>query len=155
MQLMPATARPLNVGDISQVEPNIHAAAKYSRQLRDRYFADDAVDELNKGLFVVAAYNAGPTRIQQLRKLTAERGLDPNVWFGNVEVLAAERIGAETVGYVASIFKYYVGFKLGFRKSDAAEKLKDDLRNQIGHTPHRDPPVGETGGGARLVTSAP
>jgi membrane-bound lytic murein transglycosylase MltF len=152
MQLMPATARPLDVGDISQVEPNIHAAAKYSRQLRDQYFADDATDELNKGLLTVAAYNAGPTRIQQLRKLTAERGLDPNVWFGNVEVLAAERIGAETVGYVASIFKYYVGFKLGFRKSEAAEKLKDELRNQVGHTRHREPPLSETGSRTLLAT---
>ena len=94
----------------------------------------------------------GNTRIQQLRKLTAERGLDPNVWFGNVEVLAAERIGAETVGYVASIFKYYVGFKLGFRKSEAAEKLKDELRNQVGHTRHREPPVSETGSRTLLAT---
>jgi membrane-bound lytic murein transglycosylase MltF len=139
MQLMPATARPLGVGDISQVEPNIHAAAKYSRQLRDRYFEGDAVDELNKGLFTVAAYNAGPTRIQQLRALTARRGLDPNVWFGNVEVLAAERIGAETVGYVANIFKYYVGFKLGFRKSEVGEEIKDALRQQVGRVRHRDP----------------
>ena len=64
------TARPLGVGDITQLEPNIHAGAKYSRQLRDQYFSDDGINELNKGLFTVAAYNAGPTRIEKLRRLT-------------------------------------------------------------------------------------
>jgi membrane-bound lytic murein transglycosylase MltF len=137
MQLMPATARPLGVGDISKVEPNIHAGAKYSRQIRDQYFSDEGIDEFNKGLFTVAAYNAGPARIEQLRRLTAERGLDPNVWFGNVEVLAAEKIGAETVGYVANIFKYYVGFKLAFRQVDAGEQLKESARGQAELTSRR------------------
>jgi membrane-bound lytic murein transglycosylase MltF len=123
MQLMPATARPLGVGDITKTEPNIHAAAKYSRQLRNQYFADEGIDEFNKGLFTVAAYNAGPTRIENLRKLTGERGLDPNVWFDNVEVLAAEKIGDETVGYVANIFKYYIGFKLAFRQVEAGYEV--------------------------------
>ncbi len=132
MQLMPATARPLGVGDISRVEPNIHAGAKYSRQLRDQYFSDAGIDELNKGLFTVAAYNAGPTRIEKLRKLTGERGLDPNVWFDNVEVLAAEKIGAETVGYVANIFKYYVGLKLALRQVEAGYRLREDATGPAG-----------------------
>jgi len=132
MQLMPATARPLGVGDISKVESNIHAGAKYSRQLRDQYFSDQGIDELNKGLFTVAAYNAGPTRIEKLRKLTGERGLDPNVWFDNVEVLAAEKIGAETVGYVANIFKYYVGLKLALRQVEAGYRLREDATSPAG-----------------------
>ena len=132
MQLMPATARPLGVGDISKVEPNIHAAAKYSRQLRDQYFSDAGIDDFNKGLFTVAAYNAGPTRIEKLRRLTGERGLDPNVWFDNVEVLAAEKIGAETVGYVANIFKYYVGFKLAFRQVEAGYRLREKATGAAG-----------------------
>ena len=130
MQLMPATARQLAVCDISKVESNIHAGAKYSRQLRDRYFDDDAMSEFNKGLFTVAAYNAGPTRIQKLRQQAERRGLDPNVWFGNVEVLAAEQIGAETVGYVSNIFKYYVGFRLAFEQVDRGYRLKDRMKEQ-------------------------
>ncbi len=130
MQLMPATARPLGVGDISNIESNIHAGAKYSRQLRDRYFDDDAISEFNKGLFAVAAYNAGPARIQKLRRQAGARGLDPNVWFGNVEVLAAEQIGAETVGYVSNIFKYYVGFRLAFEQVDRGHRLKDQIKEQ-------------------------
>ena len=43
---------------------------------------------------------------------TAAAGLDPNRWFGNVEVLAAREIGRETVRYVSNIMKYYVTFTL-------------------------------------------
>jgi len=132
MQLMPATARPLGVGDITQIEPNVHAGAKYSRLLRDEYFSDEEIDELNKGLFTVAAYNAGPARIEKLRRLAADRGLDPNVWFGNVEVVAAEKIGAETVGYVANTFKYYVGFKLALSKVEAREQFRESLEERSG-----------------------
>ncbi len=39
-------------------------------------------------------------------------GLNPNVWFGNVERVASERIGRETVTYVSNIFKYYVTYRL-------------------------------------------
>ena len=51
----------------------------------------------------LASYNVGPNRIRRLRKLSADRGFDPNIWFGNVEVLAAEKIGPETVDYVRNI----------------------------------------------------
>jgi membrane-bound lytic murein transglycosylase MltF len=134
MQLMPATARELDVGDVTQLEANIHAGAKYSRQLRDNYFDDDAIDDFNKGLFTVAAYNAGPTRITQLRDLAQDRGLDRNVWFGNVEVLAAEKIGAETVGYVANTFKYYVGFKLALRKAEARKQINESIKDEAERT---------------------
>ena len=59
-----------------------------------------------------AAYNAGPGRLRQLRRETEKRGLDPNVWFGNVERIASERIGRETVTYVSNIYKYYVAYRL-------------------------------------------
>ena len=63
------------------------------------------MDPLNKGLMTFASYNAGPGRIRQLRAETEKRGLDPNVWFGNVERVASERIGRETVTYVSNIYK--------------------------------------------------
>ncbi len=134
MQLMPSTARSVGFDDITRIDSNIHAAAKYSRELEDRYFSDAAIDELNRGLFAVAAYNAGPSRIQRLRRQTGERGLDPNVWFDNVEVLAAERIGAETVDYVANTFKYYVGFKLGLKKAEASRELKKTIARRSNRT---------------------
>jgi len=39
-------------------------------------------------------------------------GLDPNVWFGNVEIAAARVVGNETVRYVRNIYKYYIAYKL-------------------------------------------
>jgi membrane-bound lytic murein transglycosylase MltF len=70
------------------------------------------MDGLNKGLFAFASYNAGPARVRQLRKEAEKRGLDPNVWFGNVEQIASERIGRETVTYVSNIYKYYIAYSL-------------------------------------------
>ena len=112
MQIMPPTGKELNVGDISEVEPNIHAGVKYMRFMVDQYFKDEPMDNLNKALMTFAAYNAGPGRLKQLRRETEKRGLDPNVWFGNVERVASERIGRETVTYVSNIYKYYVAYKL-------------------------------------------
>ena len=112
MQVMPTTGKELGVGDISQLEPNIHAGVKYMRFMIDRYYKDEPMTPVNKGLFTFASYNAGPARIRQLRQEAAKRGHDPNVWFNNVEVIASERIGAETVTYVSNIYKYYVAYKL-------------------------------------------
>ena len=106
MQVMPATGKELKVGDITQLEANIHAGVKYMRTTQDAFFKDEPMDDLNKGLFTFASYNAGPGRVRQLRREAAKRGLDPNVWFGNVEQIASERIGRETVTYVANIYKY-------------------------------------------------
>ena len=112
MQVMPATGRELKVGDIKVLENNIHAGVKYMRFMMDQYYKDEPMDRLNKGLMTFASYNAGPGRVRQLRREAAQRGLDPNVWFGNVERVASERIGRETVTYVSNIFKYYVTYRL-------------------------------------------
>jgi membrane-bound lytic murein transglycosylase MltF len=112
MQIMPATGKDLDVGDIRREEENIHGGVKYIRFMIDQYYAKEPMTELNKGLFAFAAYNAGPGRISQLRKEAAEKGLDPNVWFDNVERVAAQRIGRETVQYVSNIYKYYIAYSL-------------------------------------------
>jgi membrane-bound lytic murein transglycosylase MltF len=112
MQVMPPTGKELNVGDITQIEPNIHAGVKYMRFMMDQYFKDEPMDTLNKGLMTFAAYNAGPGRLRQLRRETEKRGLNPNVWFGNVERITSERIGRETVTYVSNIYKYYIAYRL-------------------------------------------
>ena len=80
--------------------------------MMDQYFKDEPMDDLNKGLMTFAAYNAGPGRLRQLRRETEKRGLDPNVWFGNVERVASERIGRETVTYVSNIYKYDITYRL-------------------------------------------
>jgi len=124
MQVMPATGRELKVGDIRKIDPNIHAGVKYIRFMIDQYFKDAPMTPLDKGLMAFAAYNAGPGRLQQLRKEAGERGLNPNVWFGNVEQVASERIGRETVQYVSNIYKYYVAYKLLAEQRDMRERAK-------------------------------
>ncbi len=120
MQIKPSTAADPNVGidDVSTLENNVHAGAKYLRFLADRYFADDGIDPLNQWLLSLAAYNAGPARVARLRREAREGGYDPNVWFNNVEIIAARRIGRETVTYVSNIFKYYVGYQIISERSD-------------------------------------
>src|SRR6185312_8494848 len=112
MQVMPATGRALDVGDIRQVEPNVHAGVKYVRVMMDRYYKDAPMDELNRQLFTFAAYNAGPSRVESLRREAGKRRLNPNVWFDNVERVAAAQGGRETVTYVGNIFKYYVAYAM-------------------------------------------
>jgi membrane-bound lytic murein transglycosylase MltF len=112
MQVTPATGRDMQVGDVTQLDANIHAGIKYVRFMVDTYYDEPQIDELNRVLFAFAAYNAGPNRIRALRHLAAERGLDPNVWFDNVERVASERVGRETVQYVSNIYKYYIAYTL-------------------------------------------
>jgi len=129
MQVMPATARDKNVGipDIQLVEPNIHAGVKYMRFLVNEYFDEPGIDRVNRHLFAFASYNAGPNRIARLRKQAAAQGLDPNKWFNNVEVIAGEAIGRETVQYVSNIYKYYLAYKLLSEQRDARTQAKEQL----------------------------
>ncbi len=112
MQIKPSTAADKNVGipDISSIENNVRAGAKYMRFIADRYFADSGMDEVNQWLFSLAAYNAGPARVARLRNEAKAEGKDPNQWFNHVEIIAGRRIGRETVTYVSNIYKYFVGY---------------------------------------------
>ena len=128
MQLLPSTAADPNVdiANIDEVENNIHAGVKYLRFIYDRYFADaEGVSELDRGLFSFAAYNAGPARVARLRGKAADMGLDPNVWFRNVEIVAAQDIGRETVQYVSNIYKYYIAYLRIVQMENARQQLPE------------------------------
>jgi len=127
MQLMPATGKSLKVGDITLTEPNIHAGAKYMDELMSRYFADASFNDQNRTLFAFASYNAGPGNIARMRKEAVKRGLDPDKWFNNVEVVTAEKIGLETTTYVRNIFKYYASYTLVLDARDRALKAREVL----------------------------
>lgn len=137
MQLLPDTAADKNVGipDIHQVEDNIHAGIKYMDFLRSRYFSDAEVTPLNQALLALGAYNAGPGRMIKMRRIAKEKGYDPNVWFDNVEIIAAEEIGRETVQYVSNIYRYYLSYLMV-----ANQELKHAAaREAAGMSPTLDP----------------
>ena len=127
MQIMPATGKGMQVGDIRQLEPHIHAGVKYMDQLMTRYFNDANFSEGNRTLFAFASYNAGPGNIAKMRTEAAKRGLDPDKWFNHVEPVTAEKIGIETTTYVRNIYKYYVSYKL----SVEAQRQRDTLKQQV------------------------
>ena len=133
MQVLPSTARDknINIPGIHKLENNIHAGTKYLAFMKKRYFSSSDLDELNSDLFTIAAYNAGPARINRLRREAARRGLDPNVWFNNVEVVAAARIGRETVRYVDNIYKYYVAYKQIYQQEQRKKVGKSILEQHF------------------------
>jgi membrane-bound lytic murein transglycosylase MltF len=126
MQVMPTTAStpPVSIPDVTKVENNIEAGVKLLKFIRDDYFKDDPMNPVNKTLMTLAAYNAGPGRIKQCREMTVKMGLDPNLWFNNVEYAVARRVGAETVNYVSNIYKYYIAYKLHEGQLSAASASK-------------------------------
>jgi membrane-bound lytic murein transglycosylase MltF len=127
MQVMPATGAELKVGDISLIEPNIHAGTKYMDVLMEKYFADAHFSEGNRPLFAFASYNCGPGNVAKMRKEAAKRGLDPDKWFNNVEIVTSEKIGIETTTYVRNIYKYYVAYKLMLDAHAVAEKARQQM----------------------------
>ena len=85
------------------------------------------MDKDTKSLFAIASYNAGPAKIQRLRKEAADRGYNPNLWFNNVEIIASEEIGRETVQYVSNIYKYYLAYKMVVVRQTKSTRIKQNL----------------------------
>jgi len=127
MQIMPATGETLKVGDIHITEPNIHGGAKYMDQLMTKYFPDAHFSEGNRPLFAFAAYNSGPGNIAKARKEAVKRGLDPDKWFNNVEIVVADQIGTETTTYVRNIYKFYVAYRLTLEAQELARKTREQV----------------------------
>ncbi|HXJ14876.1 MAG TPA: transporter substrate-binding domain-containing protein [Candidatus Limnocylindrales bacterium] len=130
MQVLPkyAAAKPISIPNVRDPENNIHAGAKMLAHITNTYFNEPGIDHMNKTLFTFAAYNAGQNRIVRLRKEAKEEGLDPNKWFGNVELVVAKDIGQETVQYVANIYKYYVAYKMALEQKRTREQAKQTVK---------------------------
>jgi len=126
MQIKPETAAgaPISIPNIQAVDKNIQAGVKYMRFMMDRYYQNEPMDKINKGLFTIASYNAGPARIASLRRKAKDEGLDPNRWFNNVELIASREIGRETVQYVSNIYKYYLAYNIVTEQRAKARKAR-------------------------------
>ena len=68
--------------------------------------------KMSSSIFFKYFIFAGPNKVKKMRNQAKKMELDPNVWFGNVEIAAARMVGNETVRYVRNIYKYYIAYKL-------------------------------------------
>lgn len=115
MQVLPSTAEhpPVSIKGVAKsADKNIHAGVKYLHSLTEQYVNDPDIDPKNRLLLTFAAYNAGPGNLNKFRNLAKRSGLDPNVWFNNVEIAASRIVGQETVNYVGNIYQYYIAYSL-------------------------------------------
>lgn len=127
MQIKHSTARSkvVNIPNIKNLEENIHAGVKYLAFIRDYYFSSPKYSSEDRINFSLAAYNAGPGRIRKLQRDAKARGLDPYKWFYNVEILARQFIGHETVNYVTKIQKTMIGVRSSFELSKHKRRIKN------------------------------
>ena len=127
MQVMPPTGKELNVGDITEIDAE-HPRRREVHAVHGRPVLQGRADgQPEQGADDVRVLQRRARRVRQLRREAAKRGLDPNVWFGNVERVASERIGRETVTYVSNIFKYYVAYKLMTDQRERREAAKAEV----------------------------
>ena len=137
MQIKPSTAKSkiVNIPNIYDLETNILAGIKYLAFIRDFYFTKPEYSEEDRINFTLAAYNAGPGRIRKLQRMAEARGLDPHKWHYNVEVMARQEIGQETVNYVTKIQKTKIALKLSKELAEKKHHLKeqkiDDYKEDI------------------------
>jgi membrane-bound lytic murein transglycosylase MltF len=134
MQIKPKTAAgaPISIRNVHVVDKNIEAGVKYLRHIVDTYYKDEPIDKIDKGLFALASYNAGPSRIASLRTKAKEQGLDPNRWFNNVELVASREIGRETVQYVSNIYKYYLAYNMVTEQRAKATEVRTRVKKAAG-----------------------
>ncbi|MBK7860464.1 MAG: transporter substrate-binding domain-containing protein [Archangiaceae bacterium] len=121
-QLMPTTALELGCSRREDPAENVRAGTDYVARLLAKL--DPRIELKHRLRFALAAYNAGPTHVEDARRLAAERGLDPMKWFGHVEkaMLLLEKPqfyrrtragycrGSEPVKYVSEIQSRYDGY---------------------------------------------
>ena len=120
MQLMPATAEALGFENPDDPETGIHAGVKYLNHLRNRFDKHIPMDQ--RTWLALAAYNIGFDRVRRARNRARSSGLDPDKWFGNVEVAMRQmtrsywesRAGCrcgQAIIYVSSIRSLYYAYR--------------------------------------------
>ena len=124
MQVLPSTAKWLGVTNYMEIEGNIAAGAKYMDKLVRRYAKEPEINEENRFFFALAAYNAGPGRLNKYRKRAVKLGYDPNQWFCNVERVALRYGNLETVMYVRNILNYTMAYKSAYERSRLNQQIK-------------------------------
>jgi membrane-bound lytic murein transglycosylase F len=125
MQLMPSVAENYGIDSNSTVDQHIAAAVKHLKNFQKTL--SDSLKEPDKTMFLIASYNAGAGYINMARASAKEKGINANLWFGNVEEFLIEREqwakhnlnrknkgnnkAFQAVDYVESILDIYYHYK--------------------------------------------
>jgi membrane-bound lytic murein transglycosylase F len=117
MQLLPGTARSLNIKDVYNPVENINGGVRHLKNLYDHFDGADGNDRL---LIALAAYNVGQGHVGDARHLAVKMNLDPNSWESLSKTLPLLRYrkyykdsvygycrGTEPVMYIKQIMIYY------------------------------------------------
>ncbi|MEM1451171.1 MAG: transporter substrate-binding domain-containing protein [Planctomycetota bacterium] len=131
MQLLPSTAKDMGVTDLRDPERNLYAGVKYMDWLRTHFFDEPQLAPEAQLDFCLAAYNAGPGRVRRWRAEAPARGLDPDRWFGNVELLALEDVGLQPVQYVGNINKYFILYRLALDDLAAHDRARAEIESEL------------------------
>jgi membrane-bound lytic murein transglycosylase MltF len=132
MQLLPATAKDMGFDDVTGIDDNLHAGIKYMAWLRDNYFSDETVPEASRVDFALAAYNAGIGRVRRWRREAPALGVDPDVWFGQVERIALEDVGIQPVQYVGNINKIAIAISLLIEEGEIEQAEIERIEREYG-----------------------
>lgn len=122
MQVMPRTAKELGYKLPFSAQSGIEAGVTYLAWSRDRF--ETTLLPQDRLWFSLAAYNAGAGHVFDARRLAEQEGLNPDIWFDNVEkamLLLSKRKyyrkarfgyvrGTEPVDYVRKIRKRYQAY---------------------------------------------
>jgi len=75
-------------------------------------------------LFAIDSCNIGPNNVAKARDQAIAMGFDLNEWFKNVEFIATQRMGYESMVYVRNIYKYFISYELKLGKIQAELNYK-------------------------------
>ena len=129
MQVMPPPGgdREAEIKRLLDPDYNVRTGVSYLAHIRDHYFDDPGLSPSVQAHFALAAYNAGPTALGRVRKVSRKMGYNPDLWFFNCEYGALRLVGSEPVRYVRNILKYYVSYRLSMRLKRESRKETLDL----------------------------
>ena len=153
MQLMPSTAAQMGLKKELIFKPaeNIAAATRYISHLQNTF--KSVPDPMERIMFVLGAYNAGPGHIQDAQALARKYGRNANSWsdvsqfvrglsqakyYRDPVVRHGYMIGSETYGYVQSIMDRWQAYGGGTYVGRAGAPMRSESVSTTGETSQRE-----------------
>lgn len=135
MQIIPSTAKSLDVADVFNPQENIDAGCRYLKRLQASF--SDIRNRVDRIRFTLAAYNGGARHVRDAMSLAKKygknptryedvsfyiRNLDKPMYYNDPVVRYGFMVGSETYNYVESIMSRWEKYRGG----KAVATLSDD-----------------------------